>query len=277
MKHLAAVAAVVASIVAVPGGVVGTTAACAADENRFAIVVDFGDATGTPGGNTVSCVTVDADDTAADALVTRARLLGRPVPRYNNAGLLCSIDGFPESGCGERTEAGYRYWSYWFGGESWSYASTGPAFHRAKPGEVIGWRFQPAGAATAADPPPRASARFADLCPPARAAEAAPTTAPAAKQSKPPPSSATTAPVTALAEGAATSTTIVTAPPEPSTTPSTEAADAAARASDGEFAEAGGDPGGSEDGGDPSWPVAAGGLGLAVAVGGAAIVRSRRR
>lgn len=276
MRRVAALVAVVAAVVAVPGGAVGPTAACAADENRFALVVDFGDAPGAPSGNTVTCVPVDGDDTAADALVTRARMLGRPVPRYNNAGLLCSLDGFPESGCGERSAAGYRYWSYWFGGDAWSYASTGPAFHRAKPGGVVGWRFQPAGAGTAADPPPRASARFGDLCPPVRAAEAAPaTTGPAVRQSPSPTSSSpATAAAPAPAQGGATSTTSALSGSDATTTTSSrDAADAEARAPDDEVAA----PAVPDDNSSSSWPVAAGGLAVAAAVGAAAVVRSRRR
>ena len=267
MKLVAALAAVAAVFVAVPGGAVGGTAACAADENRFAIMVDFGDAPGAPSGNTVTCVPVDGDDTAADALVTRARMLGRPVPRYNNAGLLCSLDGFPESGCGERTEAGYRYWSYWFGGEAWSYASTGPAFHRAKPGGAVGWRFQPTGAANATDPPPRASARFTDLCPAAATSAAPPTTAP--------PPVATTEPAQPLVSTSEASTT--TQPPEAALTTTTTTTVALAASSTSSSTAPGVIDDGGDDNGGSSWPVAAGGLALGAAIGGAAALKARRR
>lgn len=271
MKSLAALAAVAAAVVTVPGGVVGGTAACAAEDNRFAIVVDFGDAPSAPSANTVTCVPVDGDDTAADALATRARMLGRPGPRYNNAGLLCSLDGFPESGCGDRTEAGYRYWSYWFGGDKWSYASTGPAFHRAKAGGVIGWRFQPTGTATASDPPPRASARFADLCPPVIAASTPPTSA--APRSQAPTTAPTTAAPVGSPTSAPTATSTTTSPPplaeSSSTTTSIREEDEA-----GEFAVA---RDGGGEGEQSSWPVAAGGVAVAAAIGGAAVMRARRR
>lgn len=270
MRRLAALAAVVVAVAGVPGGIVGGTAACAAAENRFAVVVDFGDAPGAPSGNTVTCVVVDADDTAADALATRARMLGRPAPRYNNAGLLCSLDGFPDGGCGERTASGYRYWSYWFGGDSWSYASTGPAFHRAKPGDVVGWRFQPAGTATASDPPPRGSARFSTLCTPV--SSASPTTV---ATTRPPTTGAAALPTTTTAvptaAGAAPSTTSVPPPVSVSSSTSSTTEDerlpevATAPSQDGD-----------RDGGS-TWPVAIGGLAAAAALGGAAVVKSRRR
>ena len=265
MKRVAALAAVAAAFVAIPGGVVGGHAACAADENTFAIVVDFGDAPGAPSGDTVTCVPVDGDDTAADALVTRARMLGRPVPRYNNAGLLCSLDGFPESGCGERTAAGYRYWSYWFGGEAWSYASTGPAFHRAKPGGVVGWRFQPTGAANATDPPPRASARFADLCPAATASSTPPTTA-----SRPVPTTKPSQPLVSTSEASTT-----TQRPEAAPTTTTTVALAASSTSSSSAPDVIDE--GRDDNGGSSWPVAVGGVAMAAALGGAAAIKSRRR
>ena len=269
MKRVAALAAVVAAFVAIPGGVVGGSAACAADENTFAIVVDFGDAPGAPSGNTVTCVPVDGDDTAADALVTRARMLGRPEPRYNNAGLLCSLDGFPESGCGERTSAGYRYWSYWFGGESWSYASTGPAFHRAKPGGVVGWRFQPTGTANSTDPPPRAPARFADLCP----AAATPST-----PSTPPTTAARPVSTTDPAQLPVTSeASTSTQQPEAAPTTTTTVALAAATSSTSSSTAPGVIDERRDNSGGSSWPVAVGGVAIAAALGGAAAIKSRRR
>ena len=276
MRRVTAFAAVVAAVVALPGGVAGGPAACA-DENTFAIVVDFGSDPGAPSANTVTCVPVDSDDTAADALATRARMLGRPSPRYNNAGLLCSIDGFPEGGCGERTSAGYRYWSYWFGGDAWSYASTGPAFHRAKPGGVVGWRFQPAGTATASDPPPRSSARFAELCPPPAPAGRAPATraAPSPATTAPPAGPAPTTPAEATAPTQADEPEPMTAAAStagPTTTTSTvfEEGEFEVEAASGADGETTGDA-------SSSWPVAVGGLGVAAALGGAAVVRARRR
>lgn len=271
MRRLAALAAVVVAFAGVPGGIVGGAAACAAEENRFAVVVDFGDTPGAPSGNTVTCVVVDGDDTAAEALEARARMLGRPAPRYNNAGLLCSLDGFPDGGCGERTAAGYRYWSYWFGGDGWSYASTGPAFHRAKAGGVVGWRFQPAGTATASDPPPRASARFAELCTPV--ASASPPTTAVTARPRTTGSAAATSTTTVLAAGKADAPSITSASapasPSSSTTSATE---------DEERTAVGAAPSQRTDrDDDSSWPVAVGGVAVAAALGGAAIFKSRRR
>lgn len=281
MNRLAAVLAAVAALVAVPGGLAGAPAACAAaDANTFAIAVDFGDVPGAP-ANTVTCVPVDDDDTAADALAKRAEMLGRPKPTYDNAGLLCSIDGFPQSSCGERTAAGYRYWSYWFGGESWSYASTGPAFHRARPGGSVGWRFQPQGAANATDPPPRFASRHSDLCPKAAASRATTTAPPAAPQPSPPAASPTT--TTAVAGGAARPDSEGTAPTSAvagaatstSTVEPDEAADdaaAVAAGADGDDRTGGDD---RDDGSRGALAVAA--LGFAAALGAAAAVRARRR
>ena len=36
---------------------------------------------------------------------------------------------------------GYRYWSYWTGGQSWSYSARGPGFLVPDDGAVEGWRF----------------------------------------------------------------------------------------------------------------------------------------
>ncbi|MEZ5158760.1 MAG: SCO2322 family protein [Candidatus Nanopelagicales bacterium] len=36
---------------------------------------------------------------------------------------------------------GYRYWSYWTGGQSWSYSDRGPGFLIPGDGAVEGWRF----------------------------------------------------------------------------------------------------------------------------------------
>lgn len=284
MRHAAALAALVLATVALPGGAVGGSAACAAEENRFAIVVDFGDAPGAPSATTMTCVPVDSDDTAADALVTRARILGRPRPTYNNAGLLCSIDGFPESGCGDRTATGYRYWSYWFGGEAWSYASTGPAFHRAKPGGVVGWRFQPNGVANSSDPPPRSSPRFGQLCPAAAAGNASPTTArpappPAPAPATPPPTNAPGAvpeqPATrstpAQTDSTTTTASLATATTSASDARSPVTTDSGAGSVAGDVPDERGSSNGA------SWPLAAGGVGLAAALGVAAALKARRR
>ncbi|MGW3228946.1 SCO2322 family protein [Kitasatospora sp. NPDC001095] len=62
--------------------------------------------------------------------------------------------------------AGYRYWSFWRGGEggSWTYQQQGPAVAVPPDGAVDGWRFalSPDGGQDAAKP--RAAGSFAGIC-----------------------------------------------------------------------------------------------------------------
>ena len=274
-RFSAALAATAVLLVLVPGGVVGGPAACAADEaDTFAVAVDFGDAQGAP-SSTVTCVPVDGDDTAADALATRARMLGRPAPTYNNAGLLCSIDGFPQSGCGERTATGYRYWSYWFGGEDWTFATTGPAFHRAKPSGAVGWRFQPSGAGNAADPPPRFPSSHVQMCPAAARATATtspPTTTPPAAT----PPAAT--PTTAAPVPAVTTAPPITASTAEEASPSTTAQNDVERdGADRQAAEEASSPERDKSEGGSAAPAAGAVLLLAGGIGTGAALRARRR
>ena len=133
--------------------------AAAADEVRVSVVIDAGDT-----GPSQVCVAVAAGSTGADVLVERSRRLGTPPPRWDGSGLLCAIDGHPETGCGERTSDGYRYWSYWSGDTgTWSYSPIGPATRRMTPGSVEGWHFVE-GAGNPTDPPPRAAATHAGVC-----------------------------------------------------------------------------------------------------------------
>jgi hypothetical protein len=71
-------------------------------EERVALVLDFGTAADAPDGETplqrrTACARIDQDATAADALAAEAEPL-----RYNSVALLCAIDGYPATGCGER-------------------------------------------------------------------------------------------------------------------------------------------------------------------------------
>ncbi len=117
------------------------------------IVVDFG--TGAA-EITVTCVAVPDGSNGSDVLQARAALLRAAQPVYASSGLLCSIDGYPSGGCGTATNGHYAYWAYFHGGSKWTYANDGPAENVVSKGDVEGWRFQPDGTATAADPPPRA-------------------------------------------------------------------------------------------------------------------------
>ena len=156
-----------------PGGVtlggMAAPAACATPAVdgtiSVAVAVDPGGVPGMAGGLETMCVTVPAGATGADVLAARARALGRPLPRYASSGLLCAIDGQPATGCGERVDGAYRYWAYFLGSGSWTYAGTGPALRRASVGQLEGWRFV-AGAGNATDPPPRTSASPASICVP---------------------------------------------------------------------------------------------------------------
>ena len=65
----------------------------------------------------------------------------------------------------------YSYWAYWHGGKRWQYANGGPAEWKVAKGDVEGWRFEPDGSATPADPPPWAASSAAALEGPAGAAD----------------------------------------------------------------------------------------------------------
>ena len=158
-----AATALVASAFATPLGGRAVGRACAADTVHIAVVVDPGS------GPSVSavCVPAGARDNGATILAERAARLGTPPPRYNAAGLLCAIDGVPQTGCGEKTDARYAYWAYFHGsGGTWSYSSFGPGSWRVDPGTVEGWRFQLAGKGLPTDAPPRGPASAAAICAP---------------------------------------------------------------------------------------------------------------
>jgi hypothetical protein len=122
---------------------------------RVAIVVDPGP--GGPGGPAATCLVVARGTTGAQLLVERAAALGVARPRYADSGLLCAFDGYPATGCGERTADGYRYWAYFSGTSgSWVYGSGNPFLRRLADGDVEGWRFVD-GTGTGQDPPPRLS------------------------------------------------------------------------------------------------------------------------
>ncbi|MEV8564446.1 SCO2322 family protein [Streptomyces sp. NPDC051322] len=72
---------------------------------RVALVIDFGtlaDASGgaKPPAERTACAQVSPDATSAEALAAVAKPL-----RYNSAALLCSIAGYPRTGCGEQVSA----------------------------------------------------------------------------------------------------------------------------------------------------------------------------
>lgn len=118
---------------------------------RVVIVVD----PGAVGGPSAACLVVPAGTTGAQALARRASDMGSAVPRYNGSGLLCAIDGYPGSGCGDRNSSGYLYWAYFSGSSgSWVYGNFNPFTKRLVDGDIEGWRFVD-GAGDGSEPPPR--------------------------------------------------------------------------------------------------------------------------
>jgi hypothetical protein len=182
------VAALAVPVVTVGGAGVPVAAACAGAAEaqgmiRVPVVIDPGTVPGAPGGPETLCVTVREGASGSEVLAERARVLGRPAPRYAASGLLCAIDGYPASGCGERVDGQYRYWAYHLGqGGQWNYSPVGPATRRASADELEGWRFT-AGSGRPGDPPPRHPATVTSVCapspppPPPAPASPAPTVA----------------------------------------------------------------------------------------------------
>ena len=240
-----------------------TSAACQADGDHIALVVDFGDHV------EASCVTVPSGSKGYAVLGDRARI--------GTSGLVCAIDGVPATGCGDRTSDGhYAYWSYWHGTASggWSYASVGPQL-RASPTVVEGWRWNPSGNADPTDPSPRGSPDPSSTC--------ATATIPASTQPTP-PSTATVDPG-AVASTPATATTAIGAAAAPSSTTlvgatgssasSSSASTSSSSASGTATARANGN--GSGSGGSPAGVVAGIGLLGALAIGALTISRRRGR
>ena len=129
----------------------GCAAPMAETDVRVVVVVDPGD-----GGPTSSaCLVVPRGTTGSQVLARRAAMLGTAVPRYASSGLLCAIDGYPSSGCGERGGTGFRYWAYFSGTSGdWRYGNFNPFTRRVVDGDIEGWRFVE-GAGNGTDPPPR--------------------------------------------------------------------------------------------------------------------------
>jgi hypothetical protein len=74
-------------------------------ELRAAVVIDFGSPDIAPPGDTppspnqVGCVTLEAGQNAADALVFASTMV------RENEGLVCGIDGYPSEECGAEVDA----------------------------------------------------------------------------------------------------------------------------------------------------------------------------
>jgi hypothetical protein len=132
-----------------------------ADSGHVGLVIDFGNVTGhgTPPAPQVqtACLALSSGETGDRVLAAAGLSL-----RWGSSGLLCAINGYPASGCGQTTSSGTDYWSYWHGGSVWTYATTGPASSRPAAGGVEGWRFvhvtSRGGAASAPVPSPEYAA-----------------------------------------------------------------------------------------------------------------------
>ena len=117
---------------------------------RVAVVIDHGSSIDA------RCIEIDGNMNGAQFLALRAQILNVPQPTYNASGLLCSIDGYPRTGCGEKTGNTYAYWSYWDGRSGrWVFARIGPASRRMTDGAMEGWRFQQEGSLESSGNPPR--------------------------------------------------------------------------------------------------------------------------
>ena len=136
-------------------------AASAADEVYVAVIVDFG--SGSSLQTIEQCAPVPAGSTDSDALAAAVSSVA-----YNNTGLLCAINGYPQNGvqnCNAGSGSNYYFWSYWHGSTgTWSYANNGPAGQVASDGDVEGWRFQNPGPANPSAPPPSVAPAYAQIC-----------------------------------------------------------------------------------------------------------------
>lgn len=171
-RLVGAVGLLVAASVALSGGgpdalVPFKQAAGAASEVSVAFVIDFAGLAPTQ----VGCVTVPGTDNGYQALAAFTEQEHDAPPTYNGSGLLCSIDGIPNSGCGVGVSGGYIYWSYWHGDSGgWAYASTGASqtVHSCNEGgqdcDVEGWRFENPGKGNQTDPAPAALPDYSAIC-----------------------------------------------------------------------------------------------------------------
>ena len=146
----------------------------AQDDNRAAVVVDFGD-----GQVATRCVAFAEPEISGYDVLLRSGL-ALEVDQQGGGTAICRIEAM---GCAADdcfcacTGDDCRYWSYWhqIDGE-WQYAAGGATIYQVGDGAVEGWVWGP-GSVTEAPPPPPVT--FAGICP-AGATAVAPTAAPAA-------------------------------------------------------------------------------------------------
>jgi hypothetical protein len=134
--------------------------AAAQDDNRVAVVVDYGD-----GRTATRCVAfAEPEISGLDALNRSGLVVENEVQAGGAA--VCRIDGvgcaIDDCFCACRGGAECRYWSYWqWRDGAWRYAAAGAAQSRAAAGAVEGWVWG-AGSVTEAPPPPVVS--FGEVC-----------------------------------------------------------------------------------------------------------------
>lgn len=148
-------------------GSLGETCAEAAAGPSVAMVVDFGDVGGVhPFGVVTRCVPIGDRTTGAQALIAAGFEL-----RLGPGGMVCAINGYPATGCGEQTGGRqYLYWSYWRADAStsgWDYSSIGPGGARVADGDIEGWRFVD-GSGRPSDPQPGHAPDHVAICGPPR-------------------------------------------------------------------------------------------------------------
>jgi LPXTG-motif cell wall-anchored protein len=148
MRRLAqvlAAAALVAGGLTLTGG--AAEAAACSGTSGVTVVIDFGSSTST------RCA--PESSTAIAALKSVAAVT--PVPMYGD-GVVCKIDGIPESQTCQRMPPASAYWAFFHAprGGSWTYSSNGVASYDPPSGSVIGFAFGSGGAPST--PPPAAAA-----------------------------------------------------------------------------------------------------------------------
>ena len=159
----------------------------AQDENRAALVVNFGDRVST------HCVSFSEDQISGYELLVRAGL-DVEVEADGMGAAVCQLDdtGCPSNDCFCQCSGGDDcvYWSYWHqSGGAWQYSAVGASAYQVEDGSVEGWSWGP-GSPEQAIPPPDLS--FADVCAPPATATPAPSATPQPTATSPP--SATPAP-----------------------------------------------------------------------------------
>jgi hypothetical protein len=64
-----------------------------------------------------------------------------------------------------QAETSYRYWSYWIGGDTWTYSARGPGFRSAPDAGVEGYRFVVSPKDGSQASPPSVASTYDQLCP----------------------------------------------------------------------------------------------------------------